>query len=107
MRAALSSCREAVETLLVLGADPDILTSGGCPALFFALMAGDQVIIERLAMITTKGDDIHWSDNAGDLPWSQTPLAREADMNHRVGQNNLTQLDDASLHTCLWNHDVF
>ena len=95
MTAALYGCRESVETLLVLGADPDILSSGGCPALFFALMAGDQVIIERLAMITTKGDDMHWSPNAGDIPWSEIPLARQADMNHRSGQNNLTQLNEA------------
>ena len=56
MIAALSGCRESVETLLVLGADPDILNSEGCPALFDALQAGDQVITERLAVITTKGE---------------------------------------------------
>ena len=56
MVAALSGCRESVETLLVLGADPDILDSGGCPALFSAIQAGDQVIMERLAAITTKGE---------------------------------------------------
>ena len=56
MTAALSGCRESVETLLLLGADPDFLNSGGCPALFFALMANDQVITERLAVITTKGE---------------------------------------------------
>ena len=56
MFAALNGCREAVETLLVLGADPDILNSRGCPALFDAIQAGDQVITERLAMITTKGE---------------------------------------------------
>ena len=56
MLAALGGCRESVETLLVLGADPDILDSGGRPALLCALQAGDQVITERLAVITTKGE---------------------------------------------------
>ena len=56
MGAALAGCRESVETLLVLGADPDILNSKGCPALFGAIQAGDQVITERLAVITTKGE---------------------------------------------------
>ena len=56
MRAALSGCRESVETLLLLGADPDILNAEGRPALFDAIQAGDQVITERLAAITTKGE---------------------------------------------------
>ena len=55
MFAALSGCRESVETLLQLGADPDILTRGR-PALFDAIQAGDQVITERLAAITSKGE---------------------------------------------------
>ena len=56
MYAALRGCRESVETLLDLGADPNILDAGGCPALFHAIQAGDQVITERLAAITTKGE---------------------------------------------------
>ena len=56
MFAALNSCRESVETLLELGADPDILDRRGEPALFCALTSGDQVITERLAVITTKGE---------------------------------------------------
>ena len=56
MDAALSGCRESVETLLQLGADPDILDARGWPALFSALQAGDQVITERLAAVTTKGE---------------------------------------------------
>ncbi len=56
MLAALNSCREAVETLLLLGADPDILASEGRPVLHMAMDAGDQVITERLAVITTKGE---------------------------------------------------
>ena len=56
MRAALAGNREAVDTLLRLGADPDILNSRGRPALFSALQAGDLVITERLAQITTKGE---------------------------------------------------
>ena len=56
MDAALSGCRESVETLLLLGADPDILNAEGRPALFDAIQAGDQVITERLAAITTKGE---------------------------------------------------
>ena len=56
MLAALNGCRESVETLLLLGADPDILDARGRPALFLALQAGDQVITERLAAITTKGE---------------------------------------------------
>ena len=56
MLAALHGCRESVETLLQLGADPDILASGGQSTLYAALQAGDQVITERLAAITTKGE---------------------------------------------------
>ena len=56
MLAAHNGCRESVETLLLLGADPDILNADGKPALFCALQAGDQVITERLAAITTKGE---------------------------------------------------
>ena len=56
MLAALGGCRESVETLLVLGADPDILNSRVRPALYAAIQAGDQVITERLAVITTKGE---------------------------------------------------
>ena len=56
MLAALNGCRESVETLLLLGANPDILNSGGRPALFQAIQVGDQVITERLAMITTGGE---------------------------------------------------
>ena len=56
MRAALHDNREAVDTLLRLGADPDILASRGWPALYGALQAGDLVITERLAQITSKGE---------------------------------------------------
>ena len=56
MYAALNGCRESVETLLDLGADLNILNARGRPALFHALQAGDQVITERLAAITTKGE---------------------------------------------------
>ena len=56
MVAALNGNRESVDTLLRLGADPDILNSGGRPALYAAIQAGDQVITERLALITTKGE---------------------------------------------------
>ena len=70
MRAAMSGNREAVDTLLRLGADPDILSSRGSfllrivdyflgygrPALHMAIQAGDLVITERLAQITTKGE---------------------------------------------------
>ena len=56
MDAALSGNRESVDTLLRLGADPDILDSRGRPALYCALQAGDLVITERLAQITTKGE---------------------------------------------------
>ena len=56
MYAALQGCRESVETLLLLGADPDTLASREVPALHYALQGADQVIIERLATITTKGD---------------------------------------------------
>ena len=63
MLAALHGCRESVETLLLLGADPNILASNGSPALYCALQAGDQVITERLAAITTKGEVRHTGDN--------------------------------------------
>ena len=56
MRAALGGNRETVETLLHLGADPDILDSYERPALFSAIQSGDQVITERLAEKTTKGE---------------------------------------------------
>ena len=56
MIAALSGNRETVETLLHLGADPDILDSKEHPALFCALQSGDQVITERLAQITNNGE---------------------------------------------------
>ena len=56
MKAALAGSRESVDTLLRLGADPDILDSRGWPALYMAIQAGDQVITERLAPITTKGE---------------------------------------------------
>ena len=56
MFAAVRGCRESVETLLQLGADPDILDARGWPALYAALQADDQFITERLAAITTKGE---------------------------------------------------
>ena len=56
MYAALNGNRETVETLLHLGADPNILDSGGRPALFCAIQSGDQVITEGMAGITTKGE---------------------------------------------------
>ena len=56
MRAALKGNRETVETLLHLGADPDILNSDVYPALYMAIQSGDQVITERLAEKTTKGE---------------------------------------------------
>ena len=56
MYAALNGNRESVDTLLRLGADPDILNSDGRPALFSAFQAGDLVLTERLAQITTKGE---------------------------------------------------
>ena len=56
MSAALGGNRETVETLLNLGADPDILDSDDRPALHMAIQSGDQVITERLAGITTKGE---------------------------------------------------
>ena len=56
MLAALDGNREAVDTLLRLGADPDILDSRGRPALYCALEAGDLALTERLALITTKGE---------------------------------------------------
>ena len=56
MIAALKGNRETVETLLDLGADPDILDSEDSPALFCAIQSGDQVITERLAQITKNGE---------------------------------------------------
>ena len=56
MDAAVAGNREAVDTLLRLGADPDILNSKGWPALYCALGAGDLTLTERLALITTKGE---------------------------------------------------
>ena len=56
MLAALSGNRESVNTLLRLGADPDILNSRGRPALHCAFQAGDLALTERLAQITTKGE---------------------------------------------------
>ena len=56
MLAALDGSRETVETLLHLGADPNILDSNGDPALFCAIQSGDQVLTEMLAGMTTKGE---------------------------------------------------
>ena len=56
MIAALKGNRETVETLLDLGADPNILDSDGDPALLCAIQSGDQVITEMLAGMTTKGE---------------------------------------------------
>ena len=56
MYAALTGSRESVDTLLRLGADPDILDSKGWPALYCALGAGDLTLTEGLALITTKGE---------------------------------------------------
>ena len=56
MLAALSGNREAVDTLLRLGADPDILSRRGATALYFAFQAGDLALTERLARITTEGE---------------------------------------------------
>ena len=57
MFAALAGCRESVETLLLMGADPDILDGSGDPALASAIQAGDQGITERLVAITNKGGE--------------------------------------------------
>ena len=56
MDAALDGNRESVDTLLRLGADPDILASYGRPALHMAIQAGDLALTERLAQITSKGE---------------------------------------------------
>ena len=53
MVAAVNGCRESVETLLQLEADPN---KGEFCALYCALHVGDQAITERLAPITTKGE---------------------------------------------------
>ena len=69
MSAALAGNREAVDTLLRPGADPDILDSDGRPALYCAFQAGDLVITERLAQITTKGEAVR---HTGGTNQSQT-----------------------------------
>ena len=56
MYAAVTGNREAVEKLLRLRADPDILDSRGWPALHMAIQAGDLANTERLAQITTNGE---------------------------------------------------
>ena len=56
MYAAVNGNRETVETLLHLGADPDILNIQDRPALHMAIQSGDQVITERLAQITNNGE---------------------------------------------------
>ena len=56
MRAALRGCRETVAALLELGADPNLLVANGRPPLFYALQAGDPVIISSLTDITNTGN---------------------------------------------------
>ena len=56
MCAAVTGSRETLETLLHLGADPDILNSADKPALYAAIQSGDQVITDRLAQITNNGE---------------------------------------------------
>ena len=59
MSASLSGCVETVNTLLQLGADPDIVSASGRPALWYAIESGVTELTERLAEITTTGEISH------------------------------------------------
>ena len=57
MDAALLACRETASCLVAeLGSDPDTLNSAGRPALYCALQANDQKIVEMLCPVTTAGE---------------------------------------------------
>ena len=56
MNAAQHGCRETASCLVELGSDPDTLFSGFFPALYFALEANDQKIVEMLCQVTTAGE---------------------------------------------------
>ena len=56
MDAGLNGYRETVAALLELGADPNLLSADGVPPLFYALQAGDPVIISSLTDITNTGN---------------------------------------------------
>ena len=56
MFAALHGCRETVTTLLELGADPNLLSAGGCPPLFAALQSQDAVCVSQLCDVTKTGN---------------------------------------------------
>ena len=53
---AQSGCVETVHCLLQLGADPNLLSGRGRPALYSALQAGDVDCVEMLIGVTNKGD---------------------------------------------------
>ena len=59
MLASQSGCVETVNTLLQLGADPDIVDAYGTPALYYAIVSGVTELTERLAEITTTGEISH------------------------------------------------
>ena len=57
MGAVESGCRETASCLVAeLGSDPDTLDSDGLPALYYALEANDQKIVEMLCPVTTAGE---------------------------------------------------
>ena len=57
MDAAENGCRETASCLVEeLGSDPDTLDSAGLPALYYALEANDQKIVEMLCPVTTAGE---------------------------------------------------
>ena len=59
MNASLDGCVETVNTLLQLGADHDIVSAYGRPALWYAIESGVTELTERLAEITTTGEISH------------------------------------------------
>ena len=56
MVGAMSGWRETVNTLLKLGADPNLLDASGEPPLFYALQTGDEVCITLLSDVTNTGN---------------------------------------------------
>ena len=58
MSAALTAARETVSTLLSLGADVDAVDAGGRPALYDAILSGDNGTVEMLCHQTHSGKTI-------------------------------------------------
>ena len=55
--AAKYACRETIKTLILLGADIDLVDAHGIPALDYAIRGGDTGTVEMLCDATYSGKD--------------------------------------------------